>query len=225
MDVGGVVYHVLNRRVGRLTLFDTGGDYEAFEKVLEEAGRKVPMQVLAYCLMPNHWHLVLWPQEDGSMSRYMQWLTTTHMRRWHAHHGTRGTGPLYQGRYKSFPVQEDTHFLTVCRYVEGNALRAGLVERAENWPWSSLARRGSRGPCGWLAPIGDWPVEAPGSWPQMVNGTETERELDALRESVTRGCPYGGPVWQERTAVRLKLESSMRDPWRPKGAGRRKGNK
>ena len=223
MDVGGIAYHVLNRRVGRLVMFDKDADYLAFEKVLAEAGGKVPMRLLAYCLMPNHWHLVLWPQEDGYLSRYMQWLTTTHMRRWHAHHGTRGTGPLYQGRYKSFPVQEDVHFLTVCRYVERNALRAGMVERAENWRWSSLARRRGHGSCDWLAPISDWPVEAPDSWARFVNGAETEQELKALRRSVARGCPYGDPAWQERTAVRLKLDSSLRDPWRPTEA--REGNK
>ena len=141
VDVGDVVYHVLNRRVGRMTLFEKDEDYAAFEQVLSEAHPRSPMRLLAYCLMPNHWHLVLWPRHDGELSRYMQWLTTTHMRRWHAHHGTRGTGALYQGRYKSFPVQEDGHFLVVCRYVERNALRAGLVERAEQWAWSSLWRR------------------------------------------------------------------------------------
>jgi len=86
IDYGGMVYHVLNRRIGRMTLFKKDEDYAAFEKVLDEAHEKVPMRVLAYCLMPNHWHLVLWPRHDGHLSRYMQRLTTTHMRRWHAHH-------------------------------------------------------------------------------------------------------------------------------------------
>ena len=121
VDRGGWVYHVLNRRVGRMTLFQEDSDYAAFEKVLDEAQGHVPMRIISFCLMPNHWHLVVWPRKDGTLSRYMQWLTTTHMRRWHAHQGTRGTGALYQGRYKSFPVQEDRHFLTVCRYVERNA--------------------------------------------------------------------------------------------------------
>ncbi|MCK4627231.1 MAG: transposase [Phycisphaerae bacterium] len=217
IDRGGIAYHVLNRRVGRLPLFEKHEDYVAFEKVLDEAYAKTPMRVISYCLMPNHWHLVLWPTRDGQTSRYMQWLTTTHMRRWHAHHGTRGTGSVYQGRFKSFPIQEDRHFLIVCRYVERNALRANLVERAEDWPWSSLARRRREDvESPWLVAVKDWPASPPRNWPAFVNRPGTEAELDAVRRSVARGAPYGEASWQRRTAVRLKLESSLRPPWRPK---------
>ena len=85
-----------------------------------EAAAAAPMRLLCYCLMPNHWHLVLWPQNTGDLGRYMHRLTTTHVRRWHAHQHTQGEGHLYQGVYKSFPIQEDEHFLNVCRYVERN---------------------------------------------------------------------------------------------------------
>ena len=220
IDRGGIAYHVLNRRVGRLKLFEKDEDYAAFEKVLDEANAKVAMRVASYCLMPNHWHLVLWPTRDGQLSRYMQWLTTTHMRRWHAHRGTRGTGPVYQGRFKSFPIQDDRHFLIVCRYVERNPLRSKLVDRAEDWPWSSLARRrraGTGSP--WLLAKRAWPVAPPRNWTAFVNRSETEAELDALRRSVVRGAPYGELSWQRRTATRLKLESSLRPPWRPKRTG------
>jgi len=122
---GGTVYHVLNRAVGRATLFRKSLDYAAFEKVLRQARARVPMRVLAFCLMPNHWHLVVWPHADRDLSEFCRWLTVTHTQRWHAHHHTAGTGPLYQGRFKSFPIEEDEHYLTVCRYVERNALRAG----------------------------------------------------------------------------------------------------
>jgi hypothetical protein len=91
--------------------------------------------------MPNHWHLLLWPRRDGELSEILRWITVTHTQRWHAHHHTAGTGPVYQGRFKSFPVQTDEHFLTVARYVERNALRAKLVTREKDWQWSSLWRR------------------------------------------------------------------------------------
>ncbi len=185
--------------------------------MLDEAHARLPMRVVCYCLMPNHWHLVLWPTRDSQLSRYMQWLTTTHMRRWHAHHGTRGTGPVYQGRFKSFPVQEERHFLTVCRYVERNPLRATLVERAEDWPWSSLARRKRKDlESLWLVPPMGWPVRPPRDWVAFVNRPETGPELDALRRSVARGALFGASSWQQRTATRLKLDSSLRPPWRPK---------
>lgn len=121
---GGLVYHVLNRANGRQALFDDDGDYAAFERVLSEAQKRIAMRLLAYCVMPNHWHLVLWPHRDGDLSRFISWLTLTHTQRWHAYRQTVGTGHLYQGRFKSFVVQTDEHLMTVCRYyVERNAGR------------------------------------------------------------------------------------------------------
>src|SRR4051812_37072669 len=124
---GGFVYHVLNRAVARLPLFQKDGDYQAFERVLAEALHKFPMRLLSLCLMPNHWHMVLWPPSDGDLSSFVRWLTVTHSMRWHAHYHTGGTGHIYQARFKSFPVEGDDHFYTVVRYVERNALRANLV--------------------------------------------------------------------------------------------------
>lgn len=127
----GYVYHVLNRGVGRMTLLDEPGDYAGFERVLAEALERHPhIELLAYGLMPNHWHLVLraTPGSDaGELGRFMQWLTLTHTRRWQEHRHCHGSGPVYQGRYKSFPVQDDTHFLTLCLYVERNPLRLERV--------------------------------------------------------------------------------------------------
>src|SRR5438309_1941517 len=126
--LGGYVYHMLNRANGRLPIFHKNGDYDAFERILGEALEHVPgMRLLAYCLMPNHWHLVVWPRRDGELSDFGHWLTLTHTQRWHAHYRDVGTGHLYQGRFKSFPVGQAEHFLGLCRYVERNAVRAGLV--------------------------------------------------------------------------------------------------
>src|SRR5438093_1473819 len=132
---GGLVYHVLNRAVGKAKLFRKPADYQAFETVVAQVHGRLPCRLLCYCLMPNHWHLVLWPTEDGELSEFMRLLTVTHTQRWHAHYHSAGTGPLYQGRFKSFPIEEDEHLLTVCRYVERNGLRAKLAARAEAWPW------------------------------------------------------------------------------------------
>jgi putative transposase len=198
---GGFVYHVLNRGVGRSTVFEKAGDYAAFEKVLEQAGRRQGMRLLVFCLMPNHWHLVLWPREDGDLSDYM--------------HGTAGTGPVYQGRFKSFPVEEDEHFFTVCRYVERNALRANMVVRAEQWRWCSLWHRENNSESVTLA---EWPL-APGErWLDYVNQVETEAELKAVRRSAWCGAPFGGTIWQQATAKQLGLESTLRSPGRPKSS-------
>jgi putative transposase len=135
---GGLIYHVLNRGVAREPLFHKDADYAAFERIIAETLKRFPMRILAYCLMPNHWHFLLWPQKDGELSAFMRWLTNTHTQRWHAHYHTSGTGHVYQNRFKSFPVQDDPHLLIAWRYVERNALRAGLVQRGEEWRWCSL---------------------------------------------------------------------------------------
>jgi putative transposase len=208
---GDYAYHVLNRAVARDRIFAKKRDYEAFEEVLVEAKQRVSMRVLAWCVMPSHWHLVLWPRGDGDLSEFMRWMTVTHTQRWHATHRTAGTGPLYQGRFKSFPIQEDDHLLTVLRYVERNALRANLVRRAEDWQWSGLWRRVH----GDAAVLDEGPVPLPGDWVRHVRSVQTEAELAALRRSVVRGTPFGEESWQERTGKRLGLESTLRARGRP----------
>ena len=134
---GGLVYHVLNRGVARLPLFEKPADYDAFLRVVAAALDRCPMRILAFALMPNHWHFVVWPESDGHLTTFFRWLTHTHTMRWHAHYHNVGTGHVYQGRFKSFPVAGDDHYLQLCRYVERNALRARLVNRAEDWRWGS----------------------------------------------------------------------------------------
>lgn len=213
---GGIAYHVMNRTWGKIDLFEDAGDYEAFERVLGEARqREEEMAVCCYCLMPNHFHLVLWPEKDGQLSRFMQWLTMTHTQRWHAHRHSAGRGHLYQSRFKSFPIKQDGHFLKVCRYVERNVLRAGLVDKAEQWPWCSLAARQQE--AAQRRVIRDaWPVRRPADWIARVNRPEDQKELAALRKCRDRGQPFGDEAWVLQTAGRLHLESSLRPVGRPK---------
>ena len=212
---GGYVYHVLNRANARMTIFEDEGDFTAFEKVLLQAVERSQTRLLAYCLMPNHWHLVVWPREDGELSRFIGWLTLTHTQRWHAHRHSTGSGHVYQGRFKSFPIQEDAHFYTVARYVERNALRANLARRAQQWRWGSLYRwlRGSAEDNQLLAA---WPMPRKANWVDHVNAPQTESELAALRRSVRRGSPFGDASWSERAVRRLGLESTLRPQGRPK---------
>jgi putative transposase len=213
--VGGVVYHVFNRANGRSVIFTNPEDYVAFENILAKAVKRTPMRVLAYCLMPNHWHMVLWPIGDGDLSTFLGWLTLTHAVRWHAARGTTGTGHLYQGRFKSFPVQTDRHFLTLSRYVERNPLRANLVPRAEQWRWGSLWRRefGSAEAKRLLSP---WPVERSSDWVECVNQPLTPAETAAIQQCLHRGRPYGDHRYTEQTAALLRLESTLRSRGRPR---------
>jgi putative transposase len=211
----GFVYHVLNRAVARLPLFQKEADYDAFERVLAEALITHPTRLLAYCLMPNHWHLVVWPERRGELTAFVRWLTHTHTMRWHTHYDTIGTGHLYQGRFKSFPIEQDDHMFAVLRYVERNALRANLIGRAEAWKWSSLWRR-SRPEAMPAIPLADWPLPSPADWIERVNRPETEAELEALRRSVCRGTPFGSASWQEETARRLRIQFTLRPRGRPR---------
>jgi putative transposase len=168
------------------------------------------MRVLAYCLMPNHFHLALWPRRDGDLSRWMQWLMTAHVRRYHRHYHS--SGHVWQGRFKAFPIQQDAHLLTVLRYIEQNPLRAELVERAQDWSWSSLCWWRRRGRPGFLH---TGPVDRSRRWLAEVNRRFDELELQGLRRSVNRGAPVGSDLWTRRTAARLGLESSLRPRGRP----------
>ncbi len=215
---GGMVFHVLNRGVGRMRLFGKDADYEAFERIIEKTLESRPMRICAYCLMPNHWHFVLWPERDGQLGPFMQKLGVTHVRNWQEHHRRVGYGHVYQGRYKSFPVEEDDHFYQVVRYVERNAMRANLTTAAESWRWGSLWRRVHGGPGGrkWLS---DWPLPRPRTWRRLVNEPQTEAELEAIRRSVNRSQPFGTEPWTKNTARDLGLQSTLRRRGRPTKPG------
>ena len=196
-----------------MRLFHKAGDYEAFERVLAEGLQRYPVELLTYCLMPNHWHLVVRPETDQALGRWMGWVGVTHVRRHHEHYHSRGGGHLYQGRFKSFPVAEDDYFLALCRYVEANPRRAELVQRAEQWRWSGLGRR-IHGP-GEL-PMSAWPVERPRNWLAWVNRELKQAQIDGLRTCVERGRPLGPEDWVRRTAERLALDFTLRGPGRPR---------
>jgi putative transposase len=213
---GGLTYHALNRANARLTLFEDAGDYDAFARVLAEAVGRFPVALFAFCVMPNHFHLVLRPAADGVLSGFMRWLTLTHTQRWHAHRRSAGSGHVYQGRFKSFPVQDDDHLYTVCRYVERNPLRAGLVGRAEDWRWGSLwgdAAVAGPSPRPALSP---WPVVRPADWIARVNAPLSPAEEEAMGRSLRRCQPFGAPDWSEATARRLGLASTLRPRGRPR---------
>ena len=115
---GGFVYHVLNRANARMTIFDKANDYEAFEQILADAVARVKMRLLAYCVMPNHWHLVAWPREEGDLSAFVGWLTLTHTQRWHVHRHSVGSGHVYQKGTKGSGVEWHLNFCN-CFVVHG----------------------------------------------------------------------------------------------------------
>lgn len=216
-------------------IFQKDGDFEAFEAVLAEAVERSNgrVQLLAYCVMGNHWHLVVRTTTDGALSPFMKWLTLTHTQRYQVAHQHVGYGPVYQGRFKSFIIESGEHLLQVCRYVERNAARASLVERAEDWRWSSLwwwrnpnKANAATEPGQPELVLSPWPIKdlgtpmadgsgRPRQWLRVVNTPQNEVELDALRHAVKKSRPYGGDRWSARIITKHDLTSTTRGRGRP----------
>lgn len=173
------------------------------------------MRILAYCIMPNHWHLILYPKNDGDLQKFMGWVSMTHTQRWHSYHKTAGSGHLYQGRYKSFLVQTNHYLLQLFRYVERNALRARLVKKAENWKWASLYKR-EKGSEEQKKLLSKWPIDMPKNYLYLVNEPHTNTELEDLRYCVNKGKPCGSEEWANKMIDTFKLESTLRGRGRPK---------
>ena len=212
VTAAGVIQHVMNRGNRRARIFLKPADYQALILILIEASRRFRVRLIAFSVMPNHWHFILVADEEGAISSYMEWVTGTHVRRYHRLYGLVGTGHLYQGRYTSVLIQGDRHLLTAIRYVESNPSRARLVPRAEDWPWSSLG-----------APadikdrlVAESPVPRTPDWLELVN--QPLPNLARIRDCVVRGRPFGSLVWTAKTAARHGLGFTMRSRGRPRKA-------
>lgn len=177
----GGVYHLLNRGNGRQRVFQKDADYLAFTDLLRQMLQDFAIELYAYCLMPNHYHLVVKVGRGDDLSRGMQWFATTHVRRYHRLYGT--SGHLWQGRYKSFPIRDDDQLLTVTRYVEGNPVRAWLVDTAAGWVWSSHRERCGMEANPLIAPL---PVMVPSDWTEYVDTPITGAELAKVKRAMER---------------------------------------
>jgi putative transposase len=215
--LGGVVYHVLNRGNGRMRIFRKSGDYLAFCRLLALGRQRADVEVFGFCLMPNHWHLALRPRRDRDLAVYLSWVTNTHVKRYRAHYAST-SGHLYQGRYKSFPVEEDSYFLSLMRYVESNPIRSKppLAGNAQDWPWSSLGCEKK------LAEelLSAWPVDRPRQWNALVNESMPDAQREKILTSIQRGRPLGDEAWIAATAKRLGLDYTLHPRGRPRLKGK-----
>jgi putative transposase len=201
----GDYYHVVNRASLRARLFQSSDDYQLFIDLLSRTVETFQLPVFAYCVMPNHWHLVAAPATHTDLSRSMHWLTGTHAARWCRAHARPGPGPVYQDRFWSVPIQSGIHVWRVVRYVERNALAAQMVARAEDWPWCSAQQRvrNDRGPT--LQPLEILP---PAEWSRYLD--EPVQAAD-IGDAIRRNLPIGDDEW-----IRQRRESlGLRRPGRP----------
>lgn len=214
--IGGEIYHVINRATNRRKIFSTAKEYREFITLLALAQKRFRVAVYAFAIMPNHIHFLLSPHGENDMSRFMHWLFTTHGNGYRAKTDTVGEGHVYQGRYKSFVVQNDEHYYTVLKYVEQNPLRAGLVARAEDWQWGSA----------WVRLCADREekeslltksfLDLPSNYREWVNEMESKISLEQVRKSVNRNTPFGSDEWTKEMYAILGVE-----PPRPRGRPRK----
>lgn len=208
-SIGGI-YHVINRGNMRMQVFDDAEDYAYFLKLLQDGLKREAVELHAYCLMPNHFHLLLMPLVEGSLSRLMQWVMTSHVRYYHRKNKT--SGHIWQGRYKSFMVQKESYYLSLLRYIEANALRAKLVNEAETWIYGSLWERINQD----RQLLDESLIALPTDWALHVNTPLHEKELTIVRNSVNRQSPLGELKWMEKTAEIFGLASTLNSRGRPR---------
>ena len=201
----GCAFHIIIRGNGRGGVFHKGQDYESFLSLLITAKARYPVKLFGFCLMPNHFHFVVQPAHQTALSQFMQWLLTSYVRRFHKHYG--GSGHVWQGRFKSFPVQRDEHLITVMRYVLQNPVRAGLSASVKNWKWSSFHRSDVVDP---------WPIGAENQWLNRLEEPLGEPQLKFVRECVNRQRPFGRADWQAQIASLFGLASTLRPRGRPR---------
>jgi putative transposase len=210
---GGFVFHVMNRSAKQLTLFDEPGEYGMFLQVLAEAESACPIRLLEYCVMPNHWHLLVWPERDDQLTPFMRWITGVHAQRWRQARGQPGKGAVYQGRYRWVAVQGGEHYDVARRYIQQNPVRAHLVARPGDWPWSSASDK----PVAIRPALARGPLSMEGQQPST--GRLTDEAAQQMRASLKGGQPFGDPAWSMALEVRKWLMAVLEAHSKPLAAG------
>jgi len=216
----GFVYHAINRGNNRGPVFLDADDHKSFLEALDRTRQRYPFRLYGYCLMSNHFHLLLKPGEGQSISRILQSVSVAHTWRYHKRHSS--SGHVWQGRFKSPVIQDGAHMITVLKYIEANPLRARIVDDLSAYPWSSYPAHAYGRPDPLLdrlpeyESLGHTASERQIQWRRRLESLQSESELAALRDSVKSGKPIGDPDWVRSHAHSLGIELNPRPRGRPK---------
>jgi putative transposase len=216
----GLVYHALSRGNNRDTVFFEDDDFRAFLDALARAQLRYPFRLYGYCLMTNHFHLLMRPEPGVAIGRAMQSLLVSHT--WRYHRRRKTLGHVWQGRFKSPPVQDDTHLWTVLRYIEANPARAGMVADLADYPWSSYPAHALGHPDPLLSELPEWddlgitPAGRSRAWRAKVRAALPDADLGAIRTSLKTGRAFGDEAWCGRQATRHGLSPFPRPRGRPR---------
>lgn len=218
-DLGGYTYHITNRGVKLKPIFRSDDDYHDFALTLIEMVERFEPRLLGFCVLPKHWHLVMTTRRDGDLVKAMSWLSITHSARWHLRPRRKGTGGIYEGRYRSFPVQDNSALLDILRFVESHPKRSQLCDKSIEWKWASAFQRAHSDPqtpaSAKSLSIETPPVAIPANWNECLDEELSHIQLSAIIQSIERGRPYGDSDWVTKVAKRMSLESTLRPRGRP----------
>lgn len=204
-ELRGEIHHILNRGNNRQTIFHDEKDFAVFIALIGRLRRECPTRIYAFCLMSNHFHAIVQSRDIDTMSRLMHKLMRGYTVHHHRRHNT--SGRLWQDRYKAFPIERDEHFLVAVRYVLRNPVRAKLVQRPRDYPWSSLTHPS--------LVDSDWPVERPANFEQDVEDSLQPELIGTLRASINRQLPFGSPKWTAKTSEQIGIPRSATAPPAP----------
>ncbi len=214
-------HHVVQRGHNRQAVFATEDDFHRYLEDLREVKQAFNVRVYAYCLMTNHVHLLLVPGESAeSMAKLMKTLAGRATRRRNRQEGR--TGTLWEGRYKSSPVETDRYLLACCRYIELNPVRAGMVSRVEDYRWSSFRQRMGLVDDNWLdadpcyLALSDCPVERRRRYRNFVGEAIPDGEANLIRLALQRGQLTGGQGLRDETERILGRRVIFRGRGRPR---------
>lgn len=174
-------YHIINRGNNKQTIFRTRLDFLVFLALLKEAKRRYPLSLLGFCLMPNHFHLVIYAREAEHVRAFIHWAMTCFAHYYHEKNKT--SGHLWQGRFKSFLIEQEEYLIIALRYVENNPVRAGMVRSSRDWEWSSIKHHCLRSYDEFIDPP---PFTVPNDWPDLVDMPLTLKEFEAIKKRNNR---------------------------------------
>lgn len=216
----GYPLHIMVRGHNSQDIFISDEEKKSYLEWLKDAAREYELAIHAFALMPNHVHILATPKTSQSASKVMQSIGRRYAQLFNQTHGSSGT--VWEGRFKSCLIDPDAYFLLVQKYIEQNPVRTGLVQKPEEWAWSSYRHHAGAETIPWIADhpsywaIANTPFERQMAWQRSVLEPLSLSEI----EKVSKHLSYGWPMASDTFLKQLTLKTSR--PLQPRLAGRPK---
>jgi putative transposase len=214
-------HHVIQRGNNRQPIFFEPKDYEVFLDCLRAAKQKCHARLYAYVLMTNHIHLLVEPEREGDLGRFMQSVGRRYVR--YINDTYERTGTLWEGRFKSAIVSRDEYLIACSRYIELNPVRAGMVRHPREYRWSSFHGRAMGRPDNlldedaWYITLGDNPQARAAVYAHWLEDSVSDNEWDRIRTATQQGRVVGSDAFQEEIGSQVGRRLAGETRGRPRG--------